>query len=152
MCFYTCLQNVGQNGHVPGSVQQDPEKSRDPGIGLESRFYFQKSRDFSEFWYSTEDDVYKEFIYKEFCFKFLHCRPWQILPFTSKEFFMQISAVDLLANLMKEKTTSLILIVPYVCVQEAESHAYSYCNLKENISAKIFIFWVPSPSTARGLS
>ena len=36
----------------------------------------------------------------------------QILPFTSKEFFMQISAVDLLANLMKEKTTSLILIVP----------------------------------------
>ena len=64
----------------------------------------------------------------------------QILPFTSKEFFMQISAVDLLANLMKEKTTSLILIVPYVCVQEAESHAYSCCNLKENISAKIFIF------------
>ena len=69
-----------------------------------------------------------------------------------KEFFMQILAVDLLANLMKEKTTSLILIVPYVCVQEAESHAYSYCNLKENISVKIFIFWVPSPSTARGLS
>ena len=55
---------------------------------------------------------------------------------------MQISAVDLLANLMKEKTTSLILIVPYVCVQEAESHAYSYCNLKENISAKIFIFYL----------
>ena len=76
---------------------------------------------------------------------------WQILPFTSKEFFMKISAVDLLANLMKEKTTSLILIVPYVCVQEAESHAYSYCNLKENLSAKIFIFCVPSPSTARGL-
>ena len=40
-----------------------------------------KSRDFSGFWYSTEDDVYKEFIFKEFCFKFLHCRPWpQLLP------------------------------------------------------------------------
>ena len=37
----------------------------------------------------------------------------------------KISAVDLLTNLIKEKTTSLILIGPYVFVQEAESHAYS---------------------------
>ena len=37
----------------------------------------------------------------------------------------KISAVDLLTNLIKEKTTSLILIGPYVFVQKAESNAYS---------------------------
>ena len=64
----------------------------------------------------------------------------------------KISAVDLLTNLIKEKTTSLILIGPYVFVQKAESNAYSQCDLKEKISAKIFIFLDPSLSTARGLS
>ena len=56
-----------------------------------------KSRDFSGFWYSTEDDVYKDFylfqtasgsfLYSQNlskCFDFLLYRPWQIFPFTSQ--------------------------------------------------------------------
>ena len=130
MCFYMCLQNVGQNGHVHDYPAVSSGIPKNPGI---PGFLKIKSRDFG---IAQKTMFTKNLFTKNFVSNFCAA---QILPF-SKEFFMQISAVDLLANLMKEKTTSLILIVPYVCVQEAESHAYSYCNLKENISAKIFIF------------
>ena len=80
------------------SVQRDPEKSRDPGIGSQSR-----SRDywkynpgiFRDFGIAQKTMFTKTFIcfqtasgsflYSQNlskCFKFLLYRPWQILPFT----------------------------------------------------------------------
>jgi hypothetical protein len=69
-----------------------------------------QSRDFSGFGYSTEDDVFRQQVLK--IFKVLKIFALQTLTDFFIEEQRKISAVDLLTNLIKEETTSLILIGP----------------------------------------